>query len=74
MYGEDFSNWLYNGTTTKTMGDLGYFMGYAICQACYHHAKDKQAAINQIIRLNYADSEAVKKFLEESGYYKDGAL
>lgn len=74
MYGEDFSNWLYNGTTTKTMGDLGYFMGYAICQSYYHRAKDKQAAINQIIQLNYADGAAVKKFLEESGYYRDGEL
>jgi hypothetical protein len=69
MYGEDFSNWLYNGTVTKTMGDLGYFMGYAICQSYYRRAKDKQAAIKDIIRLNYADAGAVKAFLVKSGYY-----
>lgn len=71
MYGEDFSNWLYNGTTTKTMGDLGYFMGYTICKSYYQHAKDKQAAIKEIIGLNYADADAVKKFLMESGYYNN---
>jgi len=74
MYGEDFSNWLYNGTTTKTMGDLGYFMGYAICRSYYRHAKDKQLAIKQIIRLNYADADAVKKFLIESGYYNGSSI
>jgi uncharacterized protein YjaZ len=71
MYGEDFSNWLYNGATIKTMGDLGYFMGYAICKSYYNHAKNKQAAIEHIIRLNYADLETVKEFLNESEYYKE---
>jgi hypothetical protein len=74
MYGEDFSNWLYNGTTTKTMGDLGYFMGYAICQSYYRHAGNKQMAIKHIIGLDYADADEMKKFLVESGYYKNGSL
>jgi hypothetical protein len=74
MYGEDLSNWLYNGTTTQTMGDLGYFMGYAICKSYYSHAKDKQLAIKQIIRLNYADADTVKKFLFDSEYYKGSSL
>ena len=69
MNGDDLSNWLYNGTTTKTMGDLGYFMGYTICQSYYRQAKDKQQAIKQIICLNYADTAEVNKFLDESKYY-----
>jgi len=70
MFGEDFSNWLYNGTTTKTMGDLGYFMGYTICKSYYRHARNKQMAIKHIITLNYADTDVMKKFLDESQYYK----
>lgn len=69
MLGEDFSNWLYNGATTKTMGDLGYFMGYAICKAYYRHSNNKSAAIKDIIRLNYADQPAIMQFLAESKYY-----
>jgi hypothetical protein len=74
MYGEDLTNWLYNGATAKTMGDLGYFMGYAICKSYYRHATNKQLAIQQIIRLNYADSAAVKRFLNESRYYGNETL
>jgi len=70
MFAEDYSNWLYNGATSKTMGDLGYFMGYAICKSYYRHAKDKQKAIRHIIELNYADLSAIKTFLLESKYYR----
>jgi len=69
MLGEDLSNWLYNGATTKTMGDLGYFMGYAICKAYYRHSKNKGQAIKEIIGLNYADQPAILQFLAESKYY-----
>lgn len=69
MLGEDFSNWLYNGSTTKTMGDLGYFMGYAVCKSYYQHAKNKSQAIKDIITLNYGDQAVVMAFLAKSRYY-----
>ena len=69
MLAEDLSNWLYNGATTKTMGDLGYFMGYAICKAYYRHSDNKSTAIKEIIGLNYSDRSAVMQFLAESKYY-----
>jgi uncharacterized protein YjaZ len=69
MLGEDYSNWLYNGSSSKTMGDLGYFMGYAICRSYYNQANNKNRAIKDIITLNYADQSAIIKFLEESKYF-----
>jgi hypothetical protein len=69
MFSEDLSNWLYNGATSKTMGDLGYFMGYSICKSFYRHSKDNSTAIKTIINLNYLDQSAVTKFLTESKYY-----
>ena len=63
------SNWLYNGATSRTMGDLGYFMGYSICKSFYRHSKDKRGAIAAIINLNYVDRSAVTEFLKESKYY-----
>ncbi|HVI47325.1 MAG TPA: DUF2268 domain-containing putative Zn-dependent protease [Chitinophaga sp.] len=69
MMGEDFSNWLYNGSTTKTMGDLGYFMGYTICKSYYRHARNKRQAIREIIGLNFSDRTVVMQFLAKSKYY-----
>ena len=69
MLAEDYSNWLYNGASSKTMGDLGYFMGYAICKAYYRHSNNKSAAIKNIIGLNYSDQSAIMQFLAESKYY-----
>lgn len=70
MYSTDFANWLYNGATAETVGDLGYFMGYTICKSYYENASDKNLAIKNIIELDYADEEAIKAFLAASGYYK----
>ncbi|KAB7530405.1 hypothetical protein F8C76_02540 [Flagellimonas olearia] len=71
MYSEDFSNWLYNGATTETVGDLGYFMGYAICKAYYDSTENKENAIAEIIELDYADTNKIKAFLRQSKYYKN---
>ncbi|NIG55446.1 hypothetical protein [Chitinophaga sp. Cy-1792] len=71
MFGEELSNWLYNGSTSATMGDLGYFMGYTICKSYYRHAQNKQQAVSDIIDLDYTNLEAVKKFLNDAQYYKD---
>jgi Predicted Zn-dependent protease (DUF2268) len=58
----DLSRWLYNGTT-KTPGDLGYWVGYRIVEAYYHHAADKGRALREI--LGMTDPHA---FLEASGW------
>ena len=57
--------WLYNGSEKKRMGppDLGYYMGYKICQAYYQYQPDKTEALRAIIEMR--DPEAV---LRESRY------
>lgn len=70
MLAENFDNWLYNGNTAKTMGDLGYFMGYTICRSYYRHARNKSKALRDIIHLDYSDKTAILAFLEASRYYK----
>lgn len=71
MFSEDFSNWLYNGAKSETVGDLGYFMGYAICKAYYNSSENKEKAIEEIIELDYIDTKKVKEFLVKSKYYKN---
>jgi hypothetical protein len=71
MFTPAYSNWLYNGSTTKTVADLGYFMGYTICKAFYNKSPDKRRAIKDIIELNYSDTTAVENFLTKSKYYTE---
>jgi hypothetical protein len=64
MMNNDISKWLYNGSkSTNRPFDLGYFIGYRICETYFNNSTDKSAAIKKIIRIkNY------KKFLKKSGY------
>ncbi|MGN6165895.1 MAG: hypothetical protein ACTHOF_15270, partial [Flavisolibacter sp.] len=71
MFTPAYSNWMYNGSTTKTVADLGYFMGYAICKAYYNNSPDKKKAIKDIIELNYSDTAAVENFLAKSRFYTE---
>lgn len=65
MDDRQYHGWLY-GSKGKKEGrpnDLGYWMGYKICELYYKKAEDKKQAIVDI--LNISD---FKKFVEASGY------
>jgi Predicted Zn-dependent protease (DUF2268) len=64
MHGADLSHWLFQGDrSTDRPADLGYYIGYKICQAFYRRASDQSEAVRRIIRIADADG-----FLRESGY------
>jgi hypothetical protein len=70
MYGRDFSGWLYNGAAFMASGaylerpvDLGYFIGYKICQSYYQRAPDKTKAIRDILVI-----QDFNQFFKASGY------
>jgi len=64
MNGQDLSKWMYNGFRIKDRpGDLGYYIGYKISMEYYRNAKNKRAAISDI--LNIKDFTA---FFEKSRY------
>jgi hypothetical protein len=70
MYGKEKEDWLYNGGRKKTgLADLGYFIGYQICRSYYLHSKNRRSAIKEIIEIDYADLESLKRFLERSAYH-----
>jgi hypothetical protein len=71
MFSSAFSRWLYNGRDAKTVGDLGYFMGYEISKHYYANSTNKNQAIKEIIELNYSDSNAVETVLKKSKYYPE---
>ncbi|MDB5115619.1 MAG: putative Zn-dependent protease [Mucilaginibacter sp.] len=68
MFSEAMGNWLYNGSDSPH-ADLGYFMGYAICQAYYQHHADKKQSIKKIIELDYTNKQQITDFLMQSEYY-----
>lgn len=69
MYNADYSQWIYNSSTSQGIGDLGYFMGYTICKSYYQHAANKKQAIREMIELPYSDATAISQFLARSKYF-----
>lgn len=65
MASKDWRNWIANfeQETADKPADLGYFVGYRICQSYYQEAADKQQAVHDI--LNISDYPA---FLAKSRY------
>lgn len=64
MLGTDSSNWLYQGDKAKDRpADLGYYVGYKICEAYYKNAQDKKQAIRNILEI-----KDFEQFLKASGY------
>ncbi len=65
MNGRDFSRWLYNASNPPPgrPADLGYYVGYKVCEHYYENAANREAALAEIIALR--DPAAL---LEASGY------
>ena len=63
MLGTDTSKWLYQGDKAKERpADLGYFVGYKICEAYYRKATDKKQAVKDILTI-----KDFRQFLQDSG-------
>ncbi len=70
MFSSSFNNWLYNSPNNEfKMRDLGYYVGYAICEKFYNLSKDKKAAIKEMIQLDYNKEEDLIAFVEKSKYF-----
>lgn len=62
--------WLYSNEQNEFgMRDLGYYVGYALCQAYYERAADKQQAVKTMIELDYNDEAALLAFVDRAGYF-----
>lgn len=76
MHGSSWSGWLYNGAGGRHgVGDLGYYIGYAMMRDHHARATDKAQALRDIIELDYRDQAAVERFAAASGFFApDAAL
>jgi len=70
FYDNNQYKWLWsNAPNAFNQRDLGYYIGYAISQGYYNRATDKSTAIKELVELDYADTAAVYRIIDESGYF-----
>lgn len=70
LFSPNWDDWLYNNFENAFgVRDLGYYVGYAICEAYYQKTMDKKQAVKQMIEVDFGDSTAVKAFVTESTYF-----
>lgn len=69
MWLYDYSDWLWNNHRKDiVMGDLAYCVGYEIAERYYRKQSDTTAALATLIELDYNDSAAVYRLVDESAY------
>lgn len=62
--------WLYSSEKNEfNTRDLGYYVGYAICEKYYQQAPDKKQAIKTMIELDYNNEAALCAFVDQAGYF-----
>lgn len=62
--------WLYSNAKNEfNIRDLGYYVGYTICEKYYEKAANKNQAIKEMIELNYNKPIDLAQFVDKSGYF-----
>lgn len=61
------NNWLWGENRNEfKVRDLGYYIGYEICERYYMAAADKKKAIKELIELDYNSEKEVERIVESS--------
>jgi len=75
MFSKNYGFWLWSNVENEfKMRDLGYYIGYAIADKYYKKSDNKKEAIKTLIELDYQNSEAVEKFINEVEYFSDAVV
>lgn len=70
MFSPHFDGWLYNNAQNEFgTRDLGYYVGYALCEKHYAKAADKSRAIKELIELEFSDPAAIERFVDGTSYF-----
>ncbi len=58
-------NWLWGENLNELkVRDLGYYIGYEICERYYNLSKDKTKAIKELIELDYTNEKEVERIVD----------
>jgi len=67
--------WLYSDSENEfKIRDLGYYVGYAICEGYYNKATDKAQSIKEMIELDYNDQNSLIKFVDQANYFEESVV
>ena len=59
------NNWLWGENQNQLkVRDLGYYVGYEICERYYNLSRDKAKAIRELIELDYNNDKALEKIVD----------
>lgn len=53
------------------MRDLGYYVGYQICENYYNQADNKLNAVKTMIELDYTNESEVEEFVTKANYFSE---
>lgn len=63
-------NWIWGVNRNELKErDLGYYIGYAICERNYDMAKDKKQAIKEMIELDYTNEAQIEDFINRTKFF-----
>lgn len=70
MFNKSIGFWLYSNAVNEfKTRDLGYYIGYAICENFYNKSENKKEAIKQMIEIDYDNEKSVSDFVDKSKYF-----
>jgi len=70
FYPNNLYKWL-DGNAPNEFGmrDLGYYVGYQICENYYNQAENKSEAIKTMIELDYSNETEIEDFIKKANYF-----
>lgn len=67
---EKMYNWMWGENQNEFKErDLGYYIGYRICENYYNAAKDKQKAIKDLIEIDFSNEKNVEQIIDDSKFF-----
>lgn len=65
-------NWLWGeNKNALKVRDLGYYIGYEICERYYNLSKDKTKAIKELIELDYNNEKEVERIVDATKIFSE---
>ena len=70
FYGNNVNQWLWSDSPNEFgVRDLGYYIGYQICENYYNQAVDKKEAIKTMIELDYKNESQIEAFIHQANFF-----
>ncbi len=70
FYINNENKWLWSDAPNEFgVRDLGYYIGYQICENFYEQAENKSEAIKKMIELDYTNEAEIEDFVNKSNFF-----